>query len=326
MASGAAGVSAPQAVPIADAPAEALRLLGELSDELARDAGDAARAGVAPLAEAVRHSDLPGLLWIGPGDEAVGLAWWEPPSEVGRRAGLYLARGYRTEAALGGLVNAVDAAGPGPLVEVADRLPGVPPATRTAVLSARGFVPVSRIDLAWPAGRTAPPAPAPAAGVVRRLGRADAEALAVLLDRAYADNPVDRALFLQRTDRREDAREAIRLLVSGGLGPWMDAASFGVDLDGRLVAATLANDFHGALLTEVMVDPDVRRRGLGRTVVLRSVAALQAAGRSDIRLVVTVSNEPAYRLYTSLGFVPQPTSEGATWLHAARMGLGPAPG
>ncbi len=308
-------------VPLAEAPAEALRLLGELSEELARAAGEAARAPVVALADEARRGSLPGALWVGPKDEAVGIAWWEPPSEVGRRIGLYLTRGYQSPATLARFLEALERHPGGPIVEVADQIPGIPPGERARVLAADGFVPVSRIDLAWPAERSPPPAAATEGGTVRPLADSDSTALAVLLDRAYRDNPLDLALFRTRRDRAEDAREAIALLLGGSLGPWLHRASFGAEVDGRLVAATIVNDYHGALVTEVMVDPDHRRRGWARVLLTRTLERLRADGRADIRLVVTVSNEPAYRLYSSMGFAPLPTTEGSTWLHAERLGL-----
>ncbi|HZY92739.1 MAG TPA: GNAT family N-acetyltransferase [Thermoplasmata archaeon] len=313
-------------VPIATSKAEALRLLAELSEALAAEAGEESRATVTGLEEAVRAGDLPGALWVGPKDEAVGMAWWEPPSEVGRRAGLFLATGYRTEAALDGLIEAVEAIPDGPLLEVADRIPGVPPSVRAPVLAARGFVPVSRIDLAWPVGRPLlAPSPLPE-GTARALRPDDEATLAALLDRAYADNPIDRALFRQRRDAVDDARDAAHLLLAGQLGPWIASASFGAEVGGEVVGATLVNDYRGALITEVMVDPRHRRRGLARGLLLRSLAELVRLGRDDIRLVVTLSNEGAYRLYSSLGFAPLPATQGSTWLHAGRLGLpGPPP-
>lgn len=313
---------ASRTVPLTQARAEALRLLGELAGAMNASHGPEAGAATQVLADGVRAGELPGLLWVGPKDEAVGLAWWEPPSEAGRRAGLYLAEGYRTEAAFRGLLDVVEAFPGPPLVEVSDQVPGFPPLLRARVLSDRGFRAVSRIDLAWPVDREIALPPRLERGVVRSLRASDEEALATLLDRAYSDNPIDRALFRQRRDSRADARDAVHLLLAGELGPWIASASFGVEEDARLVAATLVNDYKGALITEVMVDPSARRRGLATRLLLHTLADLRRLGRADIRLVVTLSNEPAYRLYTSLGFRPLPTTEGSTWLHVGRLGLG----
>ncbi|HYK93575.1 MAG TPA: GNAT family N-acetyltransferase [Thermoplasmata archaeon] len=313
----------PRTVPITSAPAEALRILGELGEELALAGGVEAKAAVEPLVTGVRAGELPGILWVGPQDEAVGIAWWEPPSEAGRRAGLFLSGGYRTEAALRGLLEATETAPGGPLLEVSDQIAGVPPLLRARVLSAGGFREVSRIDLAWPPGRPVEPAPPPSRGTARPLRREDEPALSVLLDRAYSDNPIDLALFRQRRDRRADSVDAIHLLLAGELGPWVPSASYGVEENGRLLAATIVNDYRGALITEVMVDPDARRQGLARCLLLHSLQGLRALGREDIRLVVTLTNDPAYRLYSSMGFTPLPATQGSTWLHVARLGLAP---
>ena len=310
-------------LPVSASPPEALRLLAELSEDLVREAGPSAREPVETLKEAARSRDLPGILWVGPKDEAVGIVWWEPPTEVGRRAGAYLAEGYRSDAALDGLLSAAEAAPGGPLVELADRIPGLLPQVRHRVLPAHGFVPVSRIDLGWPSARAPPAGPSPALGRARPLTAADAPALARLLDRAYDDNPVDLALFRRRSDRALDAADAVHYLLSGGLGPWLDSASFGVELGDEMIGATIANDYLGSLISEVMVDPRHRRRGLARHLLSLTLSDLLQRGRSDIRLVVTLSNARAYRLYTSMGFSPLPQTEGSIWLHAGRLGLLP---
>ncbi len=84
-------------------------------------------------------------------------------------------------------------------------------------------------------------------------------------------------------------------------------------MEGRLVAATLVNELHGPLLSEVMVDPAWRRRGFARRLVARSIAAVRALALGPLRLVVTVGNDRAEPLYRSVGFVPTPV-RGTIWL------------
>ncbi len=312
-----------RAVPIATSVPEALRLFAELMETLSAEAGAeaAARVDAAGYAEAVRRGELPGALWVGPKDEAVGIAWWEPPSEIGRRVGVFLVPEFRREASFAAFLTALETLPGGPIVEVSDEIPGLPPVVRARVLSSRGFVPVSRLDLTWPPDRSVPSVREVRDGVVRVLGEGDAGPLARLLERAYADNPVDLALFRQRRDPDEDAEEAIRTILFGGIGPWISSASFGVEVEGRLMAATLVNDYHGVLISEVMVDPAHRRKGWARALLVRTLARLREMARADIRLVVTLTNTPAYRLYTELGFAPLPSTQGSTWLNAAVLGL-----
>ena len=147
----------------------------------------------------------------------------------------------------------------------------------------------------------------------------DGEALAELLERAYSTNPIDRALFRQFRDLRQEARSEVKLLFGGELGPWIDVASFTVERPGGLAAATVVNDVRGTVITEVVVDPDFRRRGYAKALLAETLSALRAAGRSEVRLVATKSNTSAMELYRSVGFEPVAGVEGSTWLHRARL-------
>ena len=313
-------------VPARAEPAETLRLLDDLEAALTADGVGLPTGAFDPLRKAARTGDLPGALLPGPSGDAVGLAVWAPPTEVGRRLeAIHLARGYRTAAALDAFLSAVEQLeGELEVVAVQSTPAGFPPDAARGVLDRHGYRRVVRVDLAWPEEREAPlPDPSIAASL-RPLRSVDEPALAKLLDRAYRDNPIDRALFRQRRDPSTDAELGVHQLVTGELGPWLDYASFGVELaPGGVAGATIVNEFHGALITEVMVDPAHRRRGYARALLAATLGALRARSHRAIRLVVTLSNERAHRLYRAMGFVPVPGSEGAAWLHADRLHLGP---
>ena len=70
-------------------------------------------------------------------------------------------------------------------------------------------------------------------------------------------------------------------------------------LEGRDWAALL--DAHGAI-HDVMVDPAVRRQGVGRAIVGRLCADLGELGAPRIVLHTMVQNEAAIALFDSLGF------------------------
>ncbi|MCI4340565.1 MAG: GNAT family N-acetyltransferase, partial [Thermoplasmata archaeon] len=123
----------------------------------------------------------------------------------------------------------------------------------------------------------------------------------------------DRWLFAQSLDAARDADAAADDLLGDGVGRWRPDASFGIEIEGRLVAATLVNELLGALLSEVMVDPAWRRRGLARRLIARSIAAVRSLGLGPLRLVVTVGNDRAEPLYRSMGFQPTPV-RGTLWL------------
>jgi len=68
-----------------------------------------------------------------------------------------------------------------------------------------------------------------------------------------------------------------------------------------------------AHLAQLAVRPDVQRQGLATRLVREAAAAARAAGCLELTLLVARGNEPARRLYASLGF---------TQRNPARMGTG----
>jgi GNAT superfamily N-acetyltransferase len=300
-------------VPAADHPAEAVRMLTEFSAELRGPDAAWMRAVIEERLLLARGRALPGCLWIGPGDEAVAIADWMPPADAGRRVTLYLAPGYRTQGALAALINALDRTGA--VTGVNEPLPGFSESEIADALRPLGFRRIRRVDMVYPVQKTLPPLLAPAAPVeVRPLGTADLEAVARLLDRAYVDNPVDRAMFRQRVDPAEDARALVADLFEDRVGAWVPSASFAAWVGPTAVAATIVTDLKGPLVAEVMVDPDWRRRGLARDLLARSLGALRTLEAAEPRLVVTIENAGAAKLYESVGFVRLPETEGGLWL------------
>jgi ribosomal protein S18 acetylase RimI-like enzyme len=61
-------------------------------------------------------------------------------------------------------------------------------------------------------------------------------------------------------------------------------------------------DFRAWDLSYLGVVPEARRRGVGRAMTRRALAEARAAGAARVTLAVDVRNEPARRLYASLGF------------------------
>ncbi|MCI4317077.1 MAG: GNAT family N-acetyltransferase, partial [Thermoplasmata archaeon] len=281
---------------------------------------DAARARV-------RDGTFLGSLWVGPKDEAVGLASWDTPTELGRRITLYLAEGYRNAGAVRTFLARVISSEPGsPVLSIGDQIPQVDPAVQAEVLSPLGFFLVRRADMTFPADRAIPDEPPAALPPMRNLAASDEEAIAQLMARAYDDNPTEQALFAGRRDPLEDARDGAHMFLGEGLGEWLPSASFGVEENGRLIAATVVNDFHGPLLTEVMVEPAARRRGLATRLTRASVRAVRKRGIALLRLVVTTRNERAFRLYRATGWEVVPGSEGGVWLNLPAFGVPPPAG
>ncbi len=308
-------------LPAAPHLAEALRVLAEVARELTERGDPLEAESLGGAASALRAGTSEGRLWVGPKDEAVAVGLWEPPGEIGRDVRIVFARGFRGAAAIARLVRRLDGDGGPPIARF--RLPGIPsePGGLAEALAAQGFSPRERVDLVYPESAALPSVRE--VNGIRSLAVADEKAIARLLERAYADLPEERALFAVRRDPAEDARVAARKLIDGTYGDWWADASFGIDGPGGLAAATLVNDLHGPLLTEVMTDPAARGRGYASALIATSLAAVRRR-RPPIppRLVVSWENRPARRLYLALGFSPVEATRGRVWV---RSGPAPAP-
>jgi GNAT superfamily N-acetyltransferase len=301
-----------------------MRLLAEFESSY-REAGVTwAHDGAEAMRDQLRKGEFRGLLWVGPKDEAVGFAAWDEPKEVGRRVSFYLSEGFRAPGPLESFVSAVSAeaerAG-SPVIAWFDVGPIMSLEAQRRVFGARGAFHVVRIDMTYPAEKPLFEPPGESPSGMRPLHGSDQAAIARLLEVAYDDNPVERAVFVRYRDPVRDAEESARDLLHDTYGRWMSEASFGVFDGDVLASAVLVNDLRGPLITEVMTAPGYRRRGLIRHLLRASVSALRTLGMPAPRLVVTTWNERAARLYRSLGFVHLPGADGGIWLDLPRLGV-----
>lgn len=125
----------------------------------------------------------------------------------------------------------------------------------------------------------------------------DRAALGVLMLDAYRGSVDDEG------EGPEEAAAEIARLFGGAYGRFDPVRSEVVIRDARIVAATLVTEFEGrALIAFSMTASGWKRRGLARAGLLRTMERLRVAGRDDVWLAVTATNEPARRLYESLGF------------------------
>lgn len=86
----------------------------------------------------------------------------------------------------------------------------------------------------------------------------------------------------------------------------------------ELFAPVSADEFY---ISRVAVTPDLRGRGLGRRLMSECLAAGRAAGYDRFCLDVSAGNEPAVRLYRSLGFRVE-ADRRAAGMRYLRMTLG----
>jgi ribosomal protein S18 acetylase RimI-like enzyme len=75
----------------------------------------------------------------------------------------------------------------------------------------------------------------------------------------------------------------------------------GTSLDCGTIQGMAVTDALGAI-QNVGVAPEFRRRGIGRALVLKSLAGFRSLGLKRVYLEVTAANYPAVELYRNIGF------------------------
>ncbi|ELZ96507.1 ribosomal-protein-alanine N-acetyltransferase [Haloferax mucosum ATCC BAA-1512] len=121
-----------------------------------------------------------------------------------------------------------------------------------------------------------------------------------------------------RQAQRADLLDVLRIERTCFSEPWpYSAFELFVDEPAFLVAAR-GNDVLGYVVADVMpnhgndighvkdlaVRDDARGEGLGRQLLVQSLAAMAIDGAAVVKLEVRVSNDPALQLYRSVGFEP----------------------
>jgi ribosomal protein S18 acetylase RimI-like enzyme len=122
----------------------------------------------------------------------------------------------------------------------------------------------------------------------------DVEALHRLDDRAFRDQPDYAPESLEEYDRRH-------VSFSQFASPW----SFVLESDSGELGGSLIGSRRpgrpGGYIAVLAVDPDHRRRGLARTLLLSAFRAISAAGLATAELHVASDNPRALDLYTGVG-------------------------
>jgi ribosomal protein S18 acetylase RimI-like enzyme len=130
------------------------------------------------------------------------------------------------------------------------------------------------------------------------------DALVALDERAFRGTP-DETLI---ADSVADHRRVVREILDGRLGRFVEEAST-ILLDGtnQVVGAVLSAEENPrkAVLLDLLVDPALKRRGVGRYLLHWVFRAGYALGYSSVGLWVTEANLPARQLYDREGFAPR---------------------
>ena len=153
-------------------------------------------------------------------------------------------------------------------------------------MSKRAFM---RVELAPPVSVAGPD--------VRTFESGDVLALGGLMYRAYLDT-VD-----YEGETPEQATAEIHETIQGAYGAFIPTCSKVVARAGSVLSATLITRFQNRpFVAFTFTDPGFSRQGLARACMQAAMSELFGQGERELRLVVTLANTPAVRLYTRLGF------------------------
>jgi GNAT superfamily N-acetyltransferase len=132
---------------------------------------------------------------------------------------------------------------------------------------------------------------------VRTFVPNDVPALGELMYRSYLGT-VD-----YEGETPEQTVEEVRKTVRGEYGEFVPQCSKVVVESASLVSAALVTRFQERpFVAFTFTDPAFAGRGLARACMRAAMNELFAQGETELRLVVTLANLPAVRLYTMLGF------------------------
>ena len=301
--------------------------LGKLLREYERQLAEAPRDWPLDLVR-IDHAHVDprrveGVAWRDESGRIAGLALWDMVSGVGRRARIYLKKGYQNPEGLGTFLDELEADSDrdGPLASFLDLLPGLSAEAQEECLSPRGYFHLDRLVLRLPKERPLPHGPLDAATAMHTLRSEDEEALVRLMRESYDSWASRLAPWLSHRDPREDAQDAVRDIFEGRRGEWLSWASYAVDVAGGLAAATLVSRTGGPVISDVMVTPRLRRIGLGRQLLLQTVRALREREPEEPCFVTTARDLVALRLFRGVGFEIDTTAPPlGLWVSRAVMG------
>ena len=101
----------------------------------------------------------------------------------------------------------------------------------------------------------------------------------------------------------EDWTDYVTAIWKGANGTYIPLASWLTRDEAGIAGASLASHWMGApLLAEIGVRKDRRGQGIARDLLAATTNALVDLGYDRLALYVTIGNDPAIRLYESLGF------------------------
>ena len=193
-----------------------------------------------------------------------------------------------------------------------------------SLLKQQGFHVFHRLEMLLPAGKVPPPAPqvSKAQGRLRNVGPGDFEALSHLNAICF-EGSIDAYLLASTNDQYENARRLMRDLLDGTYGRFLEYASFGLEVDGEIVGATIVTrNENNTLLADVAVLPRYQGQGHAGRLIRASLEPLLREPNLKLYLNVTIENPRAYYLYRHLGFEVK-SGPYPLWARTEKLGIAP---
>lgn len=126
-------------------------------------------------------------------------------------------------------------------------------------------------------------------------------------DAFLTDSPRVAELFYSAYDDEgesiADWQKELRETAEGKYGPLIPELSFQLQKDNHPIGAIVTSTFQELpLLLFVVMDADFKGKGLSKLLMNEVIQRAKAMGLTHLYLVVTVENQPAYKLYEACGF------------------------
>ena len=135
---------------------------------------------------------------------------------------------------------------------------------------------------------------------IRLAQPADAEALIALSARVAADSPYFLAYDVDPASGADMLQAALGRNSERGC---VFMAAEGHAAIGALLARPHGHPaFNGVIQLGLSVDPDHRRKGIGRALMQAAIEWARASGHRRLQLAAVTANRPAVALFESLGF------------------------
>lgn len=245
-------------------------------------------------------------------EESGGVAGFVAGRRIARKGrrifALYLAEGRRSKSHFDRFVDRIEwGRRSSPVIDFPDESPGLTDQDFRRTLAPLGYVHLRRRRLRLTLFRTEPEAPASAAVRLRSLEPSDAGSLAHLHEHAYGAT-IEAAFGPTLVPRRDFAALEEKFLGLRGPAPAILHACWAASVGPRLVGAIIVESrARGARITDLCVEPELQRHGIGAMLLRQSTRSLYQNGFRSVELGATIENPTgSYRFYERRGFVRVP--------------------